>query len=223
MKKNVFSDKICNMLNLKSITTRSFVYLVDCILLGIVMVKVPGRNAFKLYFTIFSLCKKTLKDCLDMPIVQKVIVDDKNMDFYLREELSPDNVNSAIQKILEQVPFVPAQNISFEKLKSFLIEVTEKDSTISSNFVLKMKIYRMIYDVALIRNDTETAIYNIYDLISNEILQWDKEIFEYWFGDKESYLKRLQEYDKNRNCLLDNLKCNLDESKILKLHKYVFL
>ena len=220
MKKNIFSDKICNMLNLKSITTRSFVYLVDCILLGIVMVKVPGRNAFKLYFTIFSLCKKTLKDCLDMPIVQKVIVDDKNMDFYLREELSPDNVNSAIQKILEQVPFVPAQNISFEKLKSFLIEVTEKDSTISSNFVLKMKIYRMIYDVALIRNDTETAIY---DLISNEILQWDKEIFEYWFGDKESYLKRLQEYDKNRNCLLDNIKCNLDESKILKLHKYVFL
>ena len=208
MKKNIFSDKICNMLNLKSITTRSFVYLVDCVLLGIVMVKVPGRNAFKLYFTIFSLCKKTLKDCLDMPIVQKVIVDDKNMDFYLREELSPDNVNSAIQKILEQVPFVPAQNISFEKLKSFLIEVTEKDSTISSNFVLKMKIYRMIYDVAL---------------ISNEILQWDKEIFEYWFGDKESYLKRLQEYDKNRNCLLDNLKCNLDESKILKLHKYVFL
>nr|WP_303218571.1 hypothetical protein [uncultured Prevotella sp.] len=222
MKKNIFSDKICNMLNLKSITTRSFVYLVDCILLGIVMVKVPERNAFKLYFTIFLLCKKTLKDCLDMPIVQKVIVDDKNMDFYLREELSPDNVNSAIQKILEQVPFVPAQNISFEKLKSFLIEVTEKDSTISSNFVLKMKIYRMIYDVALIRNDTETAIY-IYDLISNEILQWDKEIFEYWFGDKESYLKRLQEYDKNRNCLLDNLKCNLDESKILKLHKYVFL
>lgn len=222
MKKNIFSDKICNMLNLKSITTRSFVYLVDCILLGIVMVKVPGRNAFKLYFTIFSLCKKTLKDCLDMPIVQKVIVDDKNMDFYLREELSPDNVNSAIQKILEQVPFVPAQNISFEKLKSFLIEVTEKDSTISSNFVLKMKIYRMIYDVALIRNDTETAIY-IYDLISNEIMQWDKEIFEYWFGDKESYLKRLQEYDKNRNCLLDNLKCNLDESKILKLHKYLFL
>ena len=222
MKKNIFSDKICNMLNLKSITTRSFVYLVDCILLGIVMVKVPGRNAFKLYFTIFLLCKKTLKDCLDMPIVQKVIVDDKNMDFYLREELSPDNVNSAIQKILEQVPFVPAQNISFEKLKSFLIEVTEKDSTISSNFVLKMKIYRMIYDVALIRNDTETAIY-IYDLISNEILQWDKEIFEYWFGDKKSYLKRLQEYGKNRNCLLDNLKCNLDESKILKLHKYVFL
>ena len=222
MKKNIFSDKICNMLNLKSITTRSFVYLVDCILLGIVMVKVPGRNAFKLYFTIFLLCKKTLKDCLDMPIVQKVIVDDKNMDFYLREELSPDNVNSAIQKILEQVPFVPAQNISFEKLKSFLIEVTERDSTISSNFVLKMKIYRMIYDVALIRNDTETAIY-IYDLISNEILQWDKEIFEYWFGDKESYLKKLKEYNKNRNSLLDNLKCNLDESKILKLHKYVFL
>lgn len=119
MKKNIFSDKICNMLNLKSITTRSFVYLVDCILLGIVMVKVPGRSAFKLYFSIFSLCKKTLKDCLDMPIVQKVIVDDKNMDFYLREELSPDNVNSAIQKILEQVPFVPAQNISFEKLKKF--------------------------------------------------------------------------------------------------------
>ena len=222
MKKNIFSDKICNMLNLKSITTRSFVYLVDCVLLGIVMVKVPGRNAFKLYFTIFPLCKKTLKDCLDMPIVQKVIVDDKNMDFYLREELSPDNVNSAIQKILEQVPFVPAQNISFEKLKSFLIEVTEKDSTISSNFVLKMKIYRMIYDVALIRNDTETAIY-IYDLISNEILQWDKEIFEYWFGDKESYLKKLKEYNKNRNSLLDNLKCNSDESKILKLHKYVFL
>lgn len=69
---------------------------------------------------------------------------------------------------------------------------------------------------------TQKLLY-IYDLISNEILQWDKEIFEYWFGDKESYLKKLKEYNKNRNCLLDNLKCNSDESKILKLHKYVFL
>ena len=36
---------------------------------------------------------------------------------------------------------------------------------------------------------TQKLLY-IYDLISNEILQWDKEIFEYWFGDKESYLKK---------------------------------
>lgn len=68
---------------------------------------------------------------------------------------------------------------------------------------------------------TQKLLY-IYDLISNEILQWDKEIFEYWFGDKESYLKKLKEYNKNRNSLLDNLKCNSDESKILKLHHMCF-
>ena len=69
---------------------------------------------------------------------------------------------------------------------------------------------------------TQKLLY-IYDLISNEILQWDKEIFEYWFGDKESYRKKIKDYNKHRNSLLDNLKCNSDESKILKLHKYVFL
>ena len=44
MTKKQFTDTICKTFDLKGITPNSFVYAVNCILIGIVMVKVPGRK-----------------------------------------------------------------------------------------------------------------------------------------------------------------------------------
>ena len=117
------------------------------------------------------------------------------------------------------MPLIPAQNISFDKFKSYLMEATVNDSTISSNFVLKMKIYRAIYDMALIRNDKKNAL-SISNLISKDMSQWEDDIFQYWFGDKNSYLKELQEYESNRKLLIENLTKNLEEKKIAKIPHY---
>lgn len=98
MTKKQFTDTICKTFDLKGITPNSFVYAVNCILIGIVMVKVPGRKAYKLFFTIFSLWEASLKECLNMPMFQQAIVNTKNMDIYLPESMTEDDSSFTIHQ-----------------------------------------------------------------------------------------------------------------------------
>lgn len=117
--------------------------------------------------------------------------------------------------------FISSKALSFTDFVSFLYDSTLQDPAISVNFVLKMKVYRSIYDMALIRNEQNNAIC-IYNVISKNILQWDDGIFQYWFGDKDSYLRALQEFELNRAYLQDNLKKILEDPKLSKLPNNIF-
>ncbi len=84
-----------------------------------------------------------------------------------------------------------------------------------------MKVYRLIYSIALICNDFKTAE-SVYKTISQSIDQWDGAIFQYWYGDKKSYLNQQKEYGSNRIMLQTNLQINLQNLKICKMPKYTF-
>lgn len=152
------------------------------------MVKVPGKNAYKLYFSIYPLWMSNLKECLDMPLFQQPILNNKNMDIYLPENMTEYGVDFVLHQCQKQVPFIPARNIPFNDIVAFLHRIL-KNSTFAGNFVLKMKVYRLIYSIALICNDFKTAE-SVYKTISQSIDQWDDTIFQYWYGDKKSYLNQ---------------------------------
>lgn len=77
----------------------------------------------------------------------------------------------------------------------------------------------MIYGIAVYRNDIDVAC-NIYRTVSNQIFQWDTKIFEYWRGDKEEYLKKLEDYELNRTVIANNIWNNSMSPKIHKLSRY---
>ena len=220
MTKKQFAEIICKKFSLKGITPSSFVYVLNCMLIGIVMVKVPGKNAYKLYFSIYPLWMSNLKECLDMPLFQQPILNNKNMDIYLPENMTEYGVDFVLHQCQKQVPFIPARNIPFNDIVAFLHRIL-KNSTFAGNFVLKMKVYRLIYSIALICNDFKTAE-SVYKTISQSIDQWDDTIFQYWYGDKKSYLNQQQEYDSNKIILQTNLQNNLQNPKICKMPKYTF-
>ena len=186
------------------------------------MVKVPERDAYKLYFTIFSLLEETLKKCLDIPIFQESVVDEKNQDIYFLENMKAEEINNAIQKCMGQFSFLPAKNIVFTGFVNYLYNKTINAPNISNNFVLKMKIYKLIYNIALIHNKQDIVL-SIIDIISNNISKWDDEIFQYWFGEKVVYLKTLKEFETNRKQLEQNYTEITKNSKISKLPTYSFL
>ncbi len=222
MTKKQFAEIICKTFNLKGITSNSFVYVINCTLMGIVTVKVPGRNAYKIYFTIFPLWKATLKECLEIPLFQQAIVDTKNLDIYLPENMTEEDISFILHQCVLQIPFIPAKDITSLDIIKFLYNKIIEDPGISGNFVLEMKVYTLIYNIALICNDYKSAE-NVYEQISQNINKWDDAIFRYWFGDKKNYLERLQEYDSNRINLQINIQNNLLNPKISKLPKYEFL
>lgn len=219
MKKITFFEKICKPFHLKSINPRCFVYRIDCILMGLVIVKVPGRDAYKLYFTIFSLLENTLKKCLDIPIFQESIVDENNQEMYLSENMTTEDIDKNIQRCLEQFSLISARNIVFTEFINYLYEKTIKEPTISNNFVLKMKIYKLIYKIALIHGKKE-IVFSVYDIIANNISKWNDSIFQYWYGEKESYLKKLKEFETNKKQIKQNFSDILKDSKISKLANY---
>ena len=136
--------------------------------------------------------------------------------------MTEEEINFAIEKCIEQFPFFPAQNIPFTKFADFLYNNTIEDPEISINFVDKLHIYKMIYNIALIRNKQEIVL-RIYNVISDNIWLWDDKIFKSWYGNKINYLRGLKDYESNRISLQNNINMNLAEPKIAKLPKMSFL
>lgn len=54
MNKRQLSKIVCDTFNLGCITPCIFCFQVDCILVGMNLVKVPGRAGYKLFFSILN-------------------------------------------------------------------------------------------------------------------------------------------------------------------------
>lgn len=222
MNKRQFTKIVCNRFNLGSITPSIFCYLVDCILMGMNLVKVPGRAGYKLFFSIYSLWRQSLKACLNYPLFLQPLVNDNNMDYFLPEDISETDIDNALYLYQSQIPYSHSADVSFIELMQFLKSCISHHVGVKSNFVLQMKIYELLYGIALYRDDKETAN-DVCKVISNNIIQWDDQIFQYWYGDKAEYLMRIMDFDSSRINLMDNVSVNLAEPKVQKLPHFSFL
>lgn len=222
MNKRQFTKIVCDTFNLRSLTPRILCYRVDCILVGMTLVKVPGIAGYKLFFSIYSLWQQSLKTCLNYPLFLQPIVNDKNMDLILPEDMDEKDIDKSLQLYQSQIPFSHSADIPYIKLVEFLQHCIAHDVSIKSNFVLQMKIYKLLYGIALYREDKETAN-NICKTVSDNIIQWDDKIFQYWYGDKREYLMHLMDFDTNRINLLDKVSQNSTDPKVRKLPQFSFI
>lgn len=215
---NEFSRRLCASFHLTPISSRIFVHLNDCVLVGLVLVKVPGMPSYKLYFAMYPLWRSTLKGCLEIPLFQIALLDDNGFEIYISKYIDDEYAQSLIEKCREQFPLLSG-DISFANMIISLNCHIAHDKSINSNFVLNMKIYKLIYGIALYMNELEAAN-NIYHLISGQISQWDAETFRYWYGEKEDYLRTLKEYEQNRERIISNVHTNLANPKLAKTDKF---
>ena len=208
------SKQLCAVFNLKGITSKSYVHKVECILAGLTFVKVPNRN-YKLFFTIYPLWRSTLKCCIDVPLLLQPLVDDNGLDIYLSDS------TNIIDRCSTQFPLLSGSNIAADFV-SILYEIIATDKSTQTNFVLHMKIYELIYGVALYLNNTDIA-QDAYIQISNQISVWDTRIFKYWYGDKDTTLSKLLEFESNKRRIVKNIDRNAYDPKVIKLPTYKFL
>lgn len=212
-----FSKQLCSTFDLRSVTTKYIAHTIECIIVGLTFVKIPHWD-YKLYLSIYPLWLSTGKECLEMPYFQIPLLDDKGLDIYLSDSMDENLVTNAIDKCKTQFQLL-AGNVLFDKLIKYFESIIATDISINSNFLLKLKIYELIYGIAVYRKDIDVAC-NIYRTVSNQIFQWDTKIFEYWRGDKEEYLKKLEDYELNRTVIANNICNNSMSPKIHKLSRY---
>ena len=214
MENKELSQQLCAEFNLKGITSKCFVHKVECILAGLTFVKVPNRD-YKLFFSIYPLWRPTLKSCIDLPLLLQPLVDDNGLDIYLS-----DGIN-IIDRCSTQFPLLSGSNIAADFVRG-LYEIIATDKSIQTNFVLQMKIYELIYGIALYLNNIKIAK-DVYIQISNQISGWDTKIFNYWYGDKDTTLTKLLEFESNKRRIVKNVDRNAYDPKVIKLPTYKFL
>ena len=214
MENKELSQQLCAEFNLKGITSKCFVHKVECILAGLTFVKVPNRD-YKLFFSIYPLWRPTLKSCIDLTLLLQPLVDDNGLDIYLS-----DGIN-IIDRCSTQFPLLNGCYTAADFVRG-LYEIIATDKFIQTNFVLQMKIYELIYGVSLYLNDKDIA-QDVYIQISNQISGWDTKIFKYWYGDKDTTLSKLLEFESNKRRIVKNVDLNVSDSKIIKLPTYKFL
>ncbi len=208
------SKQLCAVFNLKGITSKSYVHKVECILVGLTFVKVPNRD-YKLFFSIYPLWRPTLKSCIDLPLLLLPLVDDNGLDIYLSDS------TNIIEKCSKQFPLLIVSNTISDFVR-ILYEIIATDKSIQTNFILQMKIYELIYGVALYLNNIDIA-QDVYIRISNQISGWDTKIFNYWYGDKDTTLLKLIEFKANKRGIVKNVDLNASDPKVIKLPTYKFL
>lgn len=214
MENKELSKQLCAVFNLKGITSKSYVHKVECILVGLTFVKVPNRD-YKLFFTIYPLWRSTLKSCIDVPLLLQPLVDDNGLDIYLSDS------TNIIDRCSTQFPLLSDSNTAAD-FGRVLYEIIATNKSTQTNFVLQMKIYELIYGVALYLNNIDIA-QDVYIHISNQISGWDTKIFNYWYGDKDTTLSKLLEFEANKRRIAKNVDLNASDSKVIKLPTYKFL
>ena len=214
MENKELSKQLCAEFNLKGIISKCFVHKVECSLVGLTFVKVPNRD-YKLFFSIYPLWRPTLKSCMDLPLLLQPLVDDNGLDIYLS-----DGIN-IIDRCNTQFPLLNGCNTAADFVR-VLYEIIATDKSTQTNFVLQMKIYELIYGVALYLNNTDIA-QDVYIQISNQISGWDTKIFNYWYGDKDTTLSKLLEFESNKRRIVKNVDRNAYDPKVIKLPTYKFL
>ncbi|MDE5821761.1 MAG: hypothetical protein K2H63_04660 [Paramuribaculum sp.] len=205
---------ISTAFNLKGITSKCFVHRVECILVGLTFVKVSGRD-YKIFLTIYPLWRSNLKSCIDVPLLLQPLVDDNGLDIYLSEGIN------IIDRCNTQFQLLNGCNTAADFVR-ILYEIIATDKSIQTNFVLQMKIYELIYGIALYLNNIDIS-QDVYIQISNQISGWDKKIFNYWYGDKDTTLSKLLEFESNKRRIVKNVVLNSSDPKVKKLPTYKFI
>ena len=213
MENKELSKQLCAVFNLKGITSKCFVHKVECILVGLTFVNVPNRD-YKLFFSIYPLWRPTLKSCIDVPLLLQPMVDDNGLDIYLSDS------TNIIDRCSTKFPLLSGSNTAADFVR-VLYEIIATDKSIQTNFILQMKIYELIYGVALYLNTIDIA-QDVYIQISNQISGWDTKIFKYWYGDKDATLSKLIEFESNKRRIVKNVVLNSSDPKEIKLPTYKF-
>lgn len=214
MENKELSKQLCAVFNLKDITSKCFVHRVECLLVGLTFVKVPNLD-YKLFFSIYPLWRSTLKCCIDIPLFLLPLVDDNGLDIYLSDS------TNIIDRCCTQFPLLSESNTAADFVR-VLYEIIATDKSIQTNFVLQMKIYELIYGVALYLNNIGIA-QDVYIHISNQISGWDTKTFNYWYGDKDTTLSKLLGFESNKRRIVKNVDLNASDPKVKNLPAYKFL
>ncbi|GGG46670.1 hypothetical protein [Bizionia arctica] len=210
---------------LKTIGSNQLFEIVGPILVGIELVKSKFQNQYRPYIVISSLFGSDvatnrggnqLKNCLNSPDFYFGLVNQKQIQFDIGYDSTPDKINEAIKEMKKQhLPL--EQNITVNELFDFIDSHKSHTSIISDSSGALAYLMEFKYLLSVYLNNEELKN-NVLAEIESDKKFWNMEHFEMWIGDYNDWIEKLKKTKQSE--LLNSINKILSDSKLKKINRF---
>lgn len=218
MNKNYIKKIWCTDLGLSPFSNNQFYNILECIIIGWKLIPMPNKSEYKPHLVIYPLWENTFNNCMDSPLLLTPMKH-KGIDLCVSYDEEKENVHQITaycSKIIEL-----GKDIRSATFISYLKE-NFNNPNVKSNFLLQIKLFRLLYGIYLYLDKMELAE-DIYTTLKYESCLWDKEIFYYWYGKLDTWINSMSNLKNNRELFIANIQKNSKEKKILNIKHISFM
>lgn len=201
---------------LKKFGQRKYYLILDPVLIGIELIKIPRTESYRPHFVCYPLWKENLNDCFNKPLMLTEFHDKRGFQLSIN---SSDNfeLNDVFQIIKNQLPIPFEEDVT---LKIFFLALdkyaSESYLSASPTSYFQALHHEHKLDIALILND-EKQIEQQLNKITNS--NWNIEHFFALGIEYGKWLYSIENKRENRNKLVSLVKKNMLEKKLSKLNR----
>ena len=215
LKKSILNDWNAIIPQLSTYSQTTLYVTLDIMVVGLLLLRVRGEDEYRPIFQVYPLWKRDNKDNLFSPIVNKPILDKKNLTFDIPYNQHSNYFKESIRCAEEQVGCCLRPEVLVEKMFDLINSYYSNDYLVQCNPIcqadlLELQLYIMKY----------ICDYRSIDKMLNNINKASKKWkYQYFYENystedwKNSVLKNIDDWDN----VLKLLKTNMDDKKIARL------
>ncbi|MEL0651637.1 hypothetical protein V6246_09400 [Algibacter sp. TI.3.09] len=195
--------------------------ILDSVLVGIELVKLPRAEGYRPYFVIYSLfgnrSGKDLKACLSSPLVLKEFFDNKGRQLSISDLKHTSEFSIILDYVKKQLPFDMEGNVSLKRVFLALDEYSSSPPlSASPNSYLQASLLESKLEIAIC-SGSEKQVQDIFRQISKK--DWDLEHFAMWDVNYIEWIKGLENKIANKKELLEILNTNRGDRKLKMMYQ----
>lgn len=220
IKKKIAEEWLMRFPQLSAYSVNKIYKVVGCCVIGIELFRLPfSMDKYRPYFVIYALWKTNLKDCLDAPYLMLELRNKKGLQFDIPYSDSQIYLDEAVDCLKKQIPLTMNGDIPLKSLFS-LIDHNLDHILYRSNSAQQAKLLELKFYISLYKG------YNIHvtlEQIKKRSSTWNLQLFNYWYGDLDSWFRILEEQMTDHNNFLKQIDINKQDKNIRKLYVSEFI
>lgn len=201
---------------LSTFTQNKLYRIIDCVIIGIELIKLPHSEEYRPHFVLYPLWKDNLKNCLDMPFIYFPLRNNKGFQFDISYVKHSSYFDEAIECLKKQLPILWNEKVALKSLFD-IVDNRFNDILIKSNSAEQAKLCELKFYMALYIG-SQSLIQNVLNQVQQVSKNWNIEMFEMWYGKFDLWLKGLQEKASNREDFIKQIEANKQDKKISQLN-----
>jgi hypothetical protein len=217
VKKNsrITDDWLQEFTQLKIYAQNKFYRIAGCVVIGLELIKIPRTESYRPHFTLYSLCRDNIKECMDIPIVLQQFYDKRNFQLDIPFDGDANLFKEAVEIIKRKFPILTSDRISTKDVISAIDDYSStKRFSIAPKSYFQGEFMQMKLEIELFAGNTKKA-QEIFNAVEKR--DWDIKHFTACGVDVNEWIGNLQQEIYKQDLFKQKVENNLADKKLAKL------